>query len=92
MRAAVGEAYPQALAFHAAQGRAGNAPVIGPSSKSDARCNLEFLIGGCDRPFPHPAAVAAGGHRPHIPIGQDGVRIEAVSCVVHIADDIIAAV
>jgi hypothetical protein len=49
------------------------------------------MIDRSDRPFASLPAICICGYLPRVPVGQELVRIEAILCIVHIADDDVVA-
>ena len=78
----VEEAQPQALALAGAQGRPGDAAVVGPGLVLDPRRDFDLAVLGDDLPFAHDAAAGQAPGLAVVEVAQQRGRVEAVGAMV----------
>ena len=78
----VDEADPQPLALAGAQGRPGDAAVVGPGFVLDARRDFDLLVVGDDLPLAQDPAAGQAPGLAVVEVAQQLGRVEAVGAVV----------
>ncbi len=91
MGAGIDEVDAQPFAFDASQRRSGDAALIGPGRKKNARRDFDFLVDGGDGPFTNWTPVESGRDIPVIELGQELLGCKPIRLVIDRAYDLIGA-
>ena len=87
VRAAVDESDAQPVALRAANGWAGDAPVVGPRREEYARRNFHFPVCGINGVFAQHLSAGQRADLPVIPVHQDLHRVETIALVIDRSDE-----